>query len=158
MQFIYFRLARAALTVEGRRLRRSRDFQVLSYSGSGSATGTLRRRRQRLRRRAISRALGSGEIPLVGRGGCLFREKARNARAGGRTRARGRGGGRSRRGVPSGTLGVPGIRIPVVLVSLDALGDGAGSPCGSASTPSRARGETENVIAETPGGERGTGW
>ena len=150
--FTHFRLRRALLAVGGRRLRRIRDFQVLSYSGSGSAVGTLAGAANGCDHGNFG-ALGGGEIPLVGRGECLFREKARNAELAGAPALVVVGEVQSRRGVPSGTLGVPGIRIPVVLVSFDALGEsGVGSTVRIGVDAVSRSSRTENVIAETPGG------
>jgi aminopeptidase S len=59
----------------------------------------------------------------------------------------------SRRGVPSGTLAVAGVGIPVVVVSTRAFGDaGDGSDASVRVQAVSRRAETENVIAETPGG------
>ena len=150
--FTYFRLRRASLAVDGRRLRRIDDYQVLSYSGSGSATGTLRAAENGCGAGAFA-GLRSGEIPLAGRGECFFREKARNAERAGAPALVVVGEVSSRRGVASGTLGVPGIRIPVVLVSFDALGEsGPGSRVRVSVDAVSRSSRTENVIAETPGG------
>ena len=82
--FGYFRLDRASLTVDGRALKRSRDFQVLSYSGSGRARGRLRFAGAGCSRQDFAQ-LGEGALALVDRGQCFFRDKARNAeRAGAR--------------------------------------------------------------------------
>jgi Iap family predicted aminopeptidase len=150
--FTYFELRRASLTVAGRRLTRAKHFQVLSYSGSGHAEG-------RLRASGLGCAAGdfaglrSGEIPLVERSGCFFRQKARNAERTGAKALVVMEAVRSRRGLPSGTLAVPGTRIPVVLVSLRALGGAGDGSRVSVTVHATSRpARTENVIAETPGG------
>jgi Iap family predicted aminopeptidase len=153
--FTYFQLHRASLTIGGRRLTPARDFQVYSYSGSGTAEG-------RLETSGLACAasdfdgLDPGEIPLAGRGQCFTREKAANAERAGAKALVVQEDLTSRRGVPSGTLVMPGIRIPVVVVSTRALGyEGGGSQARvSVEATSSAR-TTENVIAETPGGSAG---
>src|SRR4051794_4377195 len=150
--FTYFRVADASLAVDGRELTRADDFQVLSYSGSGRAAGRLRSAGLGCSPDDFT-SLGHGEVPLVGRGGCFFRQKAANAQRAGAAALLVGEPVRSRRGVPSGTLAVPGTRIPVVLASTRALGR---EPAGrrvtvSVDAISRA-GRTQNVIAETPGG------
>ena len=57
----------------------------------------------------------------------------------------------TRRGVPSGTLAAPGIRIPVVLVADTLARDGASVRVDV--DASSGRRVTHNVIAETPGGD-----
>jgi len=80
----YFRLDDASLTVGGRRLERAKQFQVLSYSGSGRAVGRLRAAGTGCSEDDYA-GLGPSDIPLVDRGICFFRDKARNAeRAGSR--------------------------------------------------------------------------
>ena len=150
--FGYFRLDGASLTVGGRRLKRAKQFQVLSYSGSGRVDGHLRSAGTGCSQDELA-GLGPRDIPLVERGICFFRDKARNAeRAGARALVVSEAV-RTRRGVPSGTLAGPGVGIPVVLVSLGALGDHAiGAPATLAVDAASRRGRTESVIAETPGG------
>jgi Peptidase family M28 len=150
--FRYFRLDSASLTIAGRKLTRSDDFQVLSYSGSGRVTGSLRRSGTACEPSMLA-GLGSGQIPLADEGDCFFRVKARNAERAGAPALVVAERVRSRRGVPSGTLAVPGIRIPVVVVSLRALGDAGDGDRASVMVDALARsGRTDNVIAETPGG------
>jgi aminopeptidase Y len=150
--FTYFRLRSASLTIDGRSLTRAKQFQVLSYSGSGDATGRLREAGDGCSAEAFA-GLRSGEVPLVSRARCFFRQKARNAERAGAEAIVVFEPVESRRGVPSGTLAVPGIRIPVVLVSSRALGDaGDGSSVRVKVDAVSRRGRTENVIAETPGG------
>jgi peptidase M28-like protein/PA domain-containing protein len=150
--FTYFRLRDASLTIDRRELTRADDFQVLSYSGSGEATGRLNRSNAGCEPGDFD-DLQPGEIPLVSRSVCFFRDKARNAERAGAEAVVIFEPVSSRRGVPSGTLVVPGVRIPVVLVSLRALrGSGPGSTVRVSVRASSRRARTENVIAETPGG------
>jgi hypothetical protein len=147
-----FELRRAAVEIGGRQLRRLDEFQVLSYSGSGHADGTLEAAENGCDAAAFA-GMGSGEVPLVGRGECFFREKARNAERAGAPALVVAAEVRSPRGVASGTLGVPGTRIPVVLVSLGALDDGGDGSFVRVDVDAASRSSrTENVIAETPGG------
>jgi hypothetical protein len=150
--FTYFQLHSASLTIGGRRLTRADDFQVYSYSGSGTAEGSLRAS-------GLGCAAGDfdglqpGEIPLADAGECFTRVKARKAERAGAKAIIVREEVTSRRGVPSGTLAAPGIRIPVVVVSTRALGDeGDGSRARVSVDATSTGGRTENVIAETPGG------
>ena len=149
-RFAYFDLKHAAMSIGGRKLREARDFQVLSYSGSGRASGRLRRLASGCTADEFA-GLTAGDIPLVDRGVCFFREKAFNAqRAGARalvvidTSLTGRG-------VPSGTLAAAGIRIPVVLVSDTLVHDGARAHVDVDAASERR--VAHNVIAETPGGD-----
>src|SRR4051794_1722593 len=150
--FSYFTLNGASLSAGVRELRRGDNFQVLSYSGSGRAAG-------RLREFGLGCAAGdfdaleSGEIPLVERGECFSRVKARNAERSGATALVIREPTASDRGVPSGTLAAPGIEIPVVVASTEALGgDPEGERVALTVDATSRKGTTQNVIAETPGG------
>jgi Zn-dependent M28 family amino/carboxypeptidase len=151
--FSWFRLNDASLSAGGRKLERGREFQVLSYSGSGRAAGPLRESGLGCDAGDFD-GLESGQIPLVERGECFSRNKARNAEQAGATALVIREPAASDRGVPSGTLAAPGIDIPVVVVSTDALG---GEPDGERVAltvdATSQKGDTQNVIAETPGGK-----
>ena len=138
VRFPYFDLRSASMSIGGRELREARDFQVLSYSGAGRTTGRLRRLSTGCEADEYS-VLAADDVPLVSRGVCFFREKALAAQKAGASALVVIDTAPTRRGVPSGTLAAPGIRIPVVLVS-DALArDGApvrldvdatsGAPC-----------------------------
>ena len=124
----------------------------MSYSGSGHATG-------RLRDVGLGCALGDfsglrrGEIPLAERGECFNHDKAANAERAG-ARAIVLWANASRRGVPSGTLGRPGIGIPVVVASNLSLGAHPGGKTARVTVraTSTAAAAPTNVIAETPGG------
>jgi Zn-dependent M28 family amino/carboxypeptidase len=153
--FNLFRLDSASLTIAGRELTRAKQFQVLSYSGSGRASGTLRAAATGCSQEDFA-ALQPGDIPLVDRGICFFRVKAQNAQRAGARALVVYESVETRRGVPSGTLAIPGIRIPVVLVSTRALGgSGDGDHAEVEVDAESRRGRTENVIAETPGGDPG---
>jgi Peptidase family M28/PA domain len=145
----YFEVRRAALRLDGRRLRHTRDYQVLTYSGSGRASGRLRRLGAGCTAAEFA-ALGAGDVPLVSRGTCFFRVKARAAERAGARALVVIDDALTRRGVPSGTLAVPGIRIPVVLVSDQLARDGAAVRVEVEALSERR--VTHNVLAETPGG------
>ena len=85
------------------------------------------------------------------RGVCFFREKALNAQTAGASALVVIDDSPTRRGVPSGTLAVPGVRIPVVLVADTLARDGASVRVDV--DASSGRRVTHNVIAETPGGD-----
>ena len=149
VRFPYFELRRASMSMAGRGLRRAREFQVLSYSGSGRASGRLRRLAQGCSEDEFA-ALGSHEVPVVGRGLCFFRVKALNAQRAGAPAVVVVEDVLTRRGIPSGTLAAPGIRIPVVFASARAVRDGAEVRVNVDAVSERRL--THNVIAETPGG------
>jgi aminopeptidase Y len=149
--FTHFRLEDASVSVAGRKLRRERDFQVLSYSGSGRAAGTLHTIDGDGCSASDFQGVAGSDIPLVPRGGCLTHDKARNAQRAGAHALVVFESVTSPRGVPSATLVIPDIRIPVVGVAERALGDSATTVRVSVDASSR-RERTENVIAETPGG------
>ena len=139
--------------------RARRDFRVLIYSGSGRASGRAARRRQRLHARTTSRGLGPGDVPLVEpRRAASSASKAGNAAA---RRAPARSWSwtdvRDRRGVRAARSRCPGMRIPVVLVAdarSAARPTAARGRARGRGRASRAPGAPQNVIAETPGGER----
>ena len=149
VRFPYFHLRRGAMMIGGRKLRQARDFQVLSYSGAGRANGRLLRRGTGCEPEEYS-GLDAGDVPLVSRGVCFFREKALFAQNAGASALVVIDYSTTRRGVPSGTLAAPGIRIPVVLVS-DALAH-AGASVRVEVDATSGRRVTHNVIAETRGG------
>jgi Iap family predicted aminopeptidase len=147
-----FELERAAVRLGGRTLRRAGDYQVLTYSGSGRASGPLVRRDAGCKPDSFS-ALSEGEVPVVARGVCFFAVKAGHAQRAGADALIVVDDSRTEAGVPSGTLGIQGIRIPVVLVSDAAL---ASAPDGTqvrvdVAARTRRR-ESRNVIADSPAG------
>ena len=149
-RFAYFDLKHAAVSIGGRKLREARDFQVLSYSGAGRASGRLRRLASGCTSDEFA-SLTAGDIPLVDRGVCFFRDKAFKAQRAGASALVVIDTSLTRRGVPSGTLAVPGIRIPVVLVSDTLVEDGATVRVNVDAASERR--VAHNVIAETPGGD-----
>jgi hypothetical protein len=152
LRFPYFGLRRATLRLDGRRLRRERDFQVLSYSGSGRVDGTLRPAGSGCSSSDYA-GLGPGEVPLVTRPKCFFRVKAEAAERAGAEAMVVDAEASGPRGIFSGTLAGPGVGIPVVLASDRALaGAGAGTPVRIAVDATVERRGIRNVIAETPGG------
>jgi hypothetical protein len=150
--FTYFGLGHASLAVGGRRLARLRQFQVPSYSGSGRAEGRLSSFGDGCEPGDFD-GLRDGQIPLVDRGGCFFRQKASHAERAGADALLVDDAVRTRRGLPSGTLGVAGAKIPVVLVAARALGGAHDGTPVKLDVDARSRkARAENVIAETPGG------
>jgi Iap family predicted aminopeptidase len=152
VRFPYFELRRASVAVGGRRLQRGRDFQVLTYSGSGRATGRVRRLRSGCAAEEFE-GLAADEIPVVGRAICFFRMKAANAARAGARALIVVDDAPTRQGVPSGTLAIQGIRIPVLLVADSALAAAAdGDPVSVAVSAVSGRRPAHNVIADTHGG------
>jgi hypothetical protein len=155
VRFTYFGLRHASLAVGGRRLTRLRQFQVPSYSGSGRAEGRLRTVGDGCDPDDFD-GLRHGQIPLAASSRCFFRQKASHAERAGARALIVDEPVRTRRGLPSGTLGVPGAHIPIVLVSARALGDAHdGTPVKLDVDALSRQGRAENVIAETPGGSAG---
>jgi Iap family predicted aminopeptidase len=147
-----FELERSAVRVGGGRLRRARDYQVLTYSGSGRVEGSVRRLDAGCSGESFS-GLSEGEVPVVARGACFFAVKARNAERAGARALIVVDNSRTREGVPSGTLGVQGIRIPVVLVADTALSRAPDGTEVRVEVAARSeRRESRNVIADTQGG------
>ncbi|QIN79003.1 M20/M25/M40 family metallo-hydrolase [Rubrobacter marinus] len=148
------------------------DFSTLQFSGSGAVVAPVRP--VDLGEPGDSSSgceavdferLVRGEVALIRRGGCPFEEKALRAEeAGASAVVIFNEGGRGRTGIlEGGTLGEPGIGIPVVGASLAVgedlarlAGEGDAAVRVAASTVSGSR-ETTNVIAETrTGTEDGT--
>jgi hypothetical protein len=123
-------------------LRRS-QILTLTFSGSGRAAGRVRRVGLGCTRSDFAE-LRRGEIALARRGVCTFSSRARRAQ---------RAGARavlviSDRGAPfSGSLGAPGVRIPVLAVSTRAGGELEGRVRVRVDAIS-ARRTTRNVIGE----------
>ena len=150
VRFPYFDVRDASMSIGDRKLREARDFQVLSYSGGGRAHGRLRSVGTGCEGEESS-GVGPGDVPLVTRGVCFFREKALRAQRAGARALVVIDDSPTRRGVPSGTLAAVGIRIPVVLVADTLARDGASVRVHV--DASSGRRVTHNVIAETPGGD-----
>jgi Iap family predicted aminopeptidase len=124
------------------------QFRTLSYSGSGGVEGRVRRFGLGCDRGAF-RALEEGEIAVVARGECFFREKARNAEAAGAPALLIVDGESDE--PPSATLGAPGIEIPVLAVGATA-GRELGPEVELEVDAVSERRRTVNVLAETAGG------
>jgi Zn-dependent M28 family amino/carboxypeptidase len=145
---------------------RGEDFVLMEYSGGGEATAFLRPVDARPGASTSGcetedfAGFPEGNIALLRRGTCTFSRKAANAEDAGASAVVIFNDGRpGRDGVVEGTLGGPGIEIPVFGASsevgeefLAAAGRGGAEVHLSARTVSRDR-ETSNVIAESPGGE-----
>jgi hypothetical protein len=142
---------------EGGPLRRGRDFRTLAFSGSGRVTGRIRAIGLAPGREVPSgcargdfAALERGEVALVQRGICRFRTKAANAQAAAAAAVIVANDGRpSRTDPPPGSLGGPGIRIPVLGLSAAAV---PGLPTGTrvrlAVDADSERRTTRNVIGD----------
>ena len=144
----------------GRRLRAGNDVRTLTYSAGGAARAPVQvvggGRPDAGCRAGDWRGFPRGRIALARRGVCPFAAKARRAQAAGAAallvddRA-----STGDRGPVTGTLGAPGVRIPVV--ALDAA---AGAAVARARGPVRVRVDAvserrtaRNVIGELPGTE-----
>jgi Peptidase family M28/PA domain len=150
VSFPYFDERSPARLVDagGEALEEGAEFRTLSYSGSGRMAGPVRRFGLGCERAEL-RALEEGEIAVVARGDCFFRDKARNAEAAG-------AGAllivdRESDEPPSATLGAPGIDIPVLAVGA-AAGRRLGRRVELEVNAVSERRRTVNVIAETAGG------
>jgi Zn-dependent M28 family amino/carboxypeptidase len=146
--FPFYRLRSARLAVDGRELRRGEDFRPIVYSGSGRVAGRARGVDNGCESSDFS-GLGEGDIALAQRGDCFFRVKAQNAQragAGALLVADNEGGE-----VPAATLGGVGTRIPALIVSASADA-AAGDRVELAVDATSERRQTQNVIADTPGG------
>ena len=129
-------------------LEEGSDFRTLSYSGSGRVEGRVRRFGLGCDRGDF-RSVQDGEIAVVARGECFFRDKARNAESAGAAALLIVDGESDE--PPSATLGAPGIEIPVLAVGASAgreLGPRVELEVDAASERRR----TVNVIAETAAG------
>jgi Zn-dependent M28 family amino/carboxypeptidase len=147
---------------------RGEDFTLMVYSGGGEATARVRPVDAGARASDSGcetedfAGFAEGDIALLRRGACTFGRKAGNAEDAGASAVVIFNDGRpGRDGVVRGTLGGPGIKIPVFGVSsevgeefLTAAGRGGAEAHLSARTVSRDR-KTSNVIAETSGGDKG---
>jgi Iap family predicted aminopeptidase len=125
------------------------EFRTLSYSGSGRVEGRTRRLGLGCARGDFD-AIQRGEVAVVTRGECFFRDKARNAEAAGAAALLIVDAESDE--PPSATLGAPGIRIPVL-----AVGAAAGRELGprvelEVDAVSERR-RTVNVIAGTAAGQ-----
>jgi hypothetical protein len=121
-RFPFFRLlGRPLLRSGGRTLRGGGEsLRAMDYTPGGRVTGTLRRLGVACSPEEAG-ALQRGEIALVRRGECTFRRKARVAEQ--RGAAGLLIGGRAGETAVQGTLGGPGVTIPVLAVSAVAAAD-----------------------------------
>jgi Iap family predicted aminopeptidase len=129
-------------------LEEGADFRTLSYSGSGRVEAPVRRSGLGCDRSDYA-ALEEGEVAVVARGECFFRDKARNAEAAGAAALLIVDGESDE--PPSATLGAPGIRIPVLAVGATAGRSLEGTVELEVDAVSERR-RTVNVIAETAAG------
>jgi hypothetical protein len=136
----------AELTLESAgALEPGRDFRVPSYSGGGRAEGALRVVENACEPKDFT-GLAPGDVAFTGFGGCLLWRKTKNARRAGagalivQTATSGRG-------VPSATLAVPRLGLPVMLLSAD-VSARDGEQVRLSVDAVTERGTTENVIAE----------
>jgi peptidase M28-like protein/PA domain-containing protein len=158
--FPFFAERRPPLVVlpGGRRLATGTDVRTLAYSAGGNARGAVRvvggDRTDAGCRDGDWDGFPRGRIALVRRGVCPFAAKARGAqRAGAAAVVVEDRDADARRGPVSGTLGAPGIRIPVVAVD-GAAGDalaGADGPVRVRVDAVSARRAARDVVAELPG-------
>jgi Iap family predicted aminopeptidase len=137
----------ATLALEGAgELRPVRDFRVPSYAGGGSAEGALRVVGDACEASDFDE-LAPGEVALTSIGGCLLWRKSLTARRAGaaallvQTKTSGRG-------VPSATLAVPRIGLPVALIDRR-VELRSGELVRLAIDAITERGTTRNVIAES---------
>jgi Iap family predicted aminopeptidase len=124
------------------------EFRTMSYSGSGRVEAPVSRSGLGCDRRAF-RNLEEGEVAVVERGECFFRDKARNAQSAGAA-ALLIVDGESDEPL-SATLGAPGIEIPVMAVGA-AAGRALGPRVELEIDAVSERRRTVNVIADTTGG------
>jgi Iap family predicted aminopeptidase len=147
-----FTLERSSVRIGGRELERRTHYQVLTYSGSGSVSGRLTVLGTGCAAEEFT-GLAEDAVPVVTRGECFFASKALNAQRAGVRALVVVDTSRTSRGVPSGTLAIQTVRIPVVLVADSALARAPGGAEVSVQVEASAPGqESQNVIAETPGG------
>jgi Iap family predicted aminopeptidase len=124
------------------------EFRTLSYSGSGRVEGRTRRLGLGCDRSEFDR-IPEGEVAVVTRGECYFRDKARHAEAAGAAALL--IVDEESDEPPSATLGAPGIRIPVLVVGA-AAGQELGPRVELEVDAVSERRRTVNVIAETAAG------
>jgi Zn-dependent M28 family amino/carboxypeptidase len=134
----------ASLSINGAALP-PRQFRVPSYSAAGRVDGTLKAVDDGCDEADFD-PLEPGQVAFTGFGKCFLYRKAINARRAG-ARALVVQTGATRRGVPSATLAVPGIGIPVVMMS-EAVAARDGDRVQLTVDATTTRGRTQNVIAE----------
>jgi hypothetical protein len=153
------------LSAGGRAFRRGRDFRAMVYSGAGTATGLLRPIRLAFGTESDSGCaagdfsdLRRGEVALIQRGTCTLRTKAVLAERAGAAAALIANDGRpGRTAALRGTLGSPGVGIPVLSLSTATgrtLASGDGSPRPRVRVRVDAASErrsADTVLAQWPG-------
>jgi len=151
--------ARPRVRADGRALRPRTDVATLVYSAGGRAEGRIARVAGLGCAAADHSAVERGDVAVVRRGTCTLRTKARLAEAAGAgavliVNAGGAGG----TGTFRGTLGEPGVGVPVLGTSAAAGETLAGAARASVVVDATSeRRTTRNVIADTPrGAARGT--
>ena len=134
----------ARLVVAGRALAPN-EFRVPSYSAAGDVSGTLRAVDDACERGDFDE-LQPGQVAFTGFGTCFLWRKTVNARRAGASalvvQARG-----TPQGVASATLAVPGLKLPVVLMS-NRVPARDGDQVELAVNSTTGKGTTQNVIAE----------
>ena len=151
--------ARPRVSADGSALRARADIATLAYSAGGRADGRAVRVPGLGCAADQYTGVGRGDVAVVRRGTCTLRAKAQHAeRAGAGAVLIVNSGGPGETGPFAGTLGSPGVGIPVVGTST-----AAGEALANARRVTVAvdaaseRRTTRNVIADTPGGaKRGT--
>ncbi len=142
----------AALTLAGRPLEPVRDFRVPSYAAAGDVDGSLRVVEDGCDPEDFD-VVQDGEVAFTGFGGCFLWRKTVNARRAGASALVAQAT-TSGRGVPSATLAMPGLGLPVVLMNRDVPardGDRVQLNIDAVTT----RGRTRNVLADLgPSGGR----
>jgi peptidase M28-like protein len=137
--------APATMTVAGAALKPIRDFRVPSYSAAGQVDGPLRAVDDGCQASDFD-GLRPGEVAFTGFGTCFLSRKTVNARRAGASALVVQTAS-SKRGVVSATLAIPGLGLPVALMSRDvAARDGDRVQLTVNADTRRAR--TQNVIAE----------
>jgi Zn-dependent M28 family amino/carboxypeptidase len=156
----------------GAALRAGADYRTFEFSGSGDVTAALRPVDLRLPpgptpdsstsgcEPADFAGFPPGAVALLQRGTCPFRVKVDNAeRAGAAAAVIFNEGQAGRTEVPAGTLGGPGIGLPVLAASFEVgrrlAGAGPGQPVRVRTDTESAGRPTSNVLVELPGADPG---
>jgi Peptidase family M28 len=134
----------ALLSINGRALS-ARELRVPSYSAAGRAQGTLHAVDDACEREDFD-TLRPGQVAFTGFGTCFLWRKTVNARNAGASALVVQAKGTSR-GVPSATLAVPDLKLPVILMS-NRVAARDGDRVALEVRASSTSGRTRNVIAE----------
>jgi Zn-dependent M28 family amino/carboxypeptidase len=134
----------ATLELNGTTLKPN-EFRVPSYSAAGRAEGTLQAVDDACETEDFEQ-LQPGQVAFTGFGTCFLWRKTVNARRAGASalvvQAKG-----TKQGVPSATLAVPNLKLPVVLMS-DKVAARDGDAVRLTVDATTSKGITQNVIAE----------